>query len=282
MITHQQDAFVQTATIDLNSPVPYYYQMSEWFRDNIAKGKLQPGQQVPSEANLCKSFGVSRTVVRQALNELVNEGLLYRRKGKGAFVAEPKIRESLVQKLTGFYQDMVDRGFAPITKVLEMKVVSASNMLAEQLNLTVGEQVMKIDRLRFVNGEPIVYVTTYLPYAACPALLNENLTNQSLYAILEEKFGLQIVRGRRTLEAMAANDQDAKLLRITAGSPIVLLKSVSYLKDGHPIEYYEAKHRGDRSQFEVELIRVREPEKPLGHETSPSNLPSSNGLKSNQ
>lgn len=273
-----QDLLAQATAIDHDSPVPYYYQLEEWFREQLANGVLQPGQQVPSEAELCQAFRVSRTVVRQALDDLVNEGLLYRRKGKGTFVAKPKIRESLVQKLTGFYQDMVDRGFTPVTRVLEQTVVPASKLLAERLSIPTGEQVIKIDRLRFINNEPLVFVTTYIPYAMCPGLLHEDLTNQSLYAVLEEKYGLEIVRGRRTLEAVAASEQDAALLEISPGAPIVLLKSVSYLRDGRPVEYYEAKHRGDRSQFEVELIRVRPGEK-LEKEDLLPHLPGSNELK---
>lgn len=273
-----QDLLAQATAIDHDSPVPYYYQLEEWFREQLANGALQPGQQVPSEAELCQAFRVSRTVVRQALDDLVNEGLLYRRKGKGTFVAKPKIRESLVQKLTGFYQDMVDRGFTPVTRVLEQTVVPASKLLAERLSIPTGEQVIKIDRLRFINNEPLVFVTTYIPYAMCPGLLHEDLTNQSLYAVLEEKYGLEIVRGRRTLEAVAASEQDAALLEISPGAPIVLLKSVSYLRDGRPVEYYEAKHRGDRSQFEVELIRVRPGEK-LEKEDLLPHLPGSNELK---
>jgi GntR family transcriptional regulator len=95
--------------VDQNSPIPYYVQVKEALRQRIQQGEWMRGDQLPVDLELCQMFGVSRTVIRQALNELVNEGLVIRRKGKGTFVAEPKIGESLVQKLTGFYQDMVDR-----------------------------------------------------------------------------------------------------------------------------------------------------------------------------
>lgn len=263
--------------VDHDSPVPYYHQLKEWFREALSNGALQPSQRIPSEAEICQAFQISRTVVREALDDLVNEGVLYRRKGKGTFVAQPKIGESLVQKLTGFHQDMVDRGFNPVTRVLEQTVVVASKILGERLNLDNGGQVIKIDRLRFVHNEPIVFVTTYIPYNACPGLERDDLTTQSLYAVLEGKYGLEIARGRRTLEAIAANEQEAKLLEIRPGAPIVLLKSISYLKDGCPIEYYEARHRGDRSQFEVELIRVRG--KSVSEPGLPTSLPESNSLK---
>lgn len=262
-----------------DSPVPYYYQLEEILKERIENGTWEPGGQIPSEAELCEAFGVSRTVVRQALNELVHEGVLYRRKGKGTFVAEPKIGESLVQHLTGFYEDMVALGLKPSTKVLEQKVIPAPPKIAEGLGLKQGEPVIRVDRLRFVNGEPIVLVVTYLPYRLCPELINDDLSNQSLYAILEKKYGLELVSGRRTLEAVAATKEEAELLEIEEGDPIVLLSSISYLKDGQPIEYFKAKHRGDRSRFEVELVRPGKTEEFLPEGIfSSRNLPRSNTL----
>jgi len=271
-----QDYTPRSDVIKRDSPIPYYFQLEKFLKEEIESGRWQPGQKIPSEAELCEAFGVSRTVVRQALNELVNEGLLYRRKGKGTFVAKPKIAESLVQSLTGFYEDMVARGLTPVTQVLEQKLIPASKKVAGMLNLKEGDLVIKIDRLRSVNNEPILIVTTFIPYQICPALLEEDLTNQSLYAVLEDKYNLEIARGRRTLEAISASEEDAKLLGIEEGDPLVLLKSVSYLKDGRPIEYFEAKHRGDRSRFEVELIRIREGDK--ARRDSPTDLPRSNIL----
>ncbi len=266
-------------TIHRDSPLPYYFQLKELVREEIESGKWQPDQQIPSEAELCDQFNLSRTVVRQALNELVNEGLLYRQKGKGTFVAKPKIDESLVQNLSGFYEDMVARGLTPVTQVLEQSLVPASKKVAAKLNLAPGVSVIKIERLRSVNDEPIVLVTTYLPYEICPALLEEDLTHQSLYAVLEEKYGLEIVRGHRTLEAVAANEYEAQLLNIEENVPLVLLHSVSYLQDGRPIEYFHAVHRGDRSRFEVELVRVRKYSKLTVDEFPPIDLPDSNALR---
>src|SRR3990172_1139894 len=102
-------------SIVFESNIPYYLQLIDLLKEKIAQGTWKPGDQIPSEPELCSIYGVSRTVVRQALMELELEGLIIRRKGKGTFIAEPKINESLVQKLTGFYQDMVDRGHKPIT-----------------------------------------------------------------------------------------------------------------------------------------------------------------------
>jgi len=180
-----------------------------------------------------------------------------------------------VQNLTGFYEDMMAKGLTPITQVLEQKLIPASKKVAAMLNLKEGDQVIKIDRLRSVGNEPILTVTTFIPYQICPGLLEEDLTNQSLYAVLEDRYKLEIARGRRTLEAISASEEDAKLLGIEEGEPLVLLKSVGYLEDGGPVEYFEAKHRGDRSRFEVELIRRRRPRGSI-EEVLPPELPPSN------
>ena len=274
-----QDYHPAQGVIQRDSPIPYYYQLEEFLRGQIENGTWKPGQKIPSEAELCEAFDVSRTVVRQALNELVQEGVLYRRRGKGTFVAEPKIGESLVQHLTGFYEDTVALGLKPSTKVLEQKVIPAPPKIAEALGLKEGDPVTMIDRLRSVDGEPIVLVVTYLPYGVCPELVNEDVSTQSLYAILETKYGLELVYGRRTLEAVAATKEEAELLEMQEGDPIILLRSISYLKDGGPIEYFKARHRGDRSRFEVELFRPGRVET-LSHEDMSAlrSLPRSNIL----
>jgi GntR family transcriptional regulator len=244
--------------LDRTSPAPYYAQIRDIVQANVQDGSWPPGYQLPNEMELCRMFDVSRTVIRQALNDLVYKGLLVRRKGKGTFVAGPKIREGLVQKLTGFYQDMVEQGYTPITQVLKQVLVPADPKVAAHLAVEPGTEVIEIERLRFVGDEPIQLTTTYIPYQVCSDLLHQDLSNQSLYAYFEEHCGILIARGRRTVEAVPANAYEARLLRLKKGDPLVLLNSVSFLSDGTPVEYYHAVHRGDRTRFEVELIRVRE------------------------
>jgi GntR family transcriptional regulator len=244
--------------VDFDSPLPYYVQVKQGLQRRIAQGDWKPGDQLPGEKELCDTCGVSRTVIRQALREMEYEGLIVRLKGKGTFVAEPKIVEGLFQKLTGFYQDMVARGHRPRTHVLKQALVPADPDVAMRLNLSPGTDLIQIDRLRFVEDEPIVLVTTYLPNALCPKVLHADLTDRSLYAFLEEEYGLLIARGHRTIEAVPANEVEAKMLQVEKGGPLLLLDSVSYLQDGTPIEVYHALHRGDRSKFEVELVRIEE------------------------
>ncbi|MCB9451080.1 MAG: GntR family transcriptional regulator [Anaerolineaceae bacterium] len=245
--------------VDFDSPIPYYIQVKDVIRGQIRDGTWSTGDRLPSEAELCEMFSVSRTVIRQALQDLIHEGLIKRRKGKGSFVAPQKINEQLVQKLTGFYQDMVEQGLNPVTKVLQQQVIPASPTVANYLSLRPGTPVTEIVRLRSVENVPIMLVTTYVPVAYCPHLVDDDLSNQSLYTLLEDQYHLYIARGRRTIQAVAAKGQGAKLLDIPKGAPMFRLDSISYLPDGTPIEYYFAYHRGDRTQFEVELVRTREP-----------------------
>ena len=158
--------------IDFDSPIPFYLQLLDILRDIINQGEWQLGEQLPGEHSLCETYEVSRTVVRQALRELELEGLIYRRKGKGSFVAEPKISGGLAQKLTGFYQDMEERGTRPISQVLKQAVVPASAKVAQELKIDLGTPVVELQRLRFVENEPIVLVTSYLPHKLCPGLEN--------------------------------------------------------------------------------------------------------------
>lgn len=245
--------------IDRNSFVPFYIQVLESLIEYIETNQLSPGYQLPGESDLCETFDVSRTVIRQALQELEYKGLIYREKGRGTFVAKPKIHEGLFQELTGFYQDMVAKGHRPRSDVLKQEKIPAGPKVAGYLNLEPGDAVIQIDRLRYVNHEPIVLVTTYLPYEICPDLLAVDLTEQSLYEYLENQHGLFIASGKRFLEAVVANQLEAELLQVDEGSPLLLLNSVGYLDDGRAMEYFHAVHRGDRSRFETELVRVHEP-----------------------
>ena len=244
--------------INFDSHLPYYIQLMDILKEKVQLGTWAPGDQIPGEQDLCELYGVSRTVVRQALLELELEGVINRRKGKGTFISLPKISEGLVQKLTGFYQDMVERGLKPGTRVLHQDVGRANEKVARFLNISPGDQVIDILRLRFINEEPIQLVTTYVPFEICPGLAQVDLTNLSLYEYLEKECGIFIAKGRRYIEAVLANDTEAALLGIERGAPLLMLDSISFSEGDRPIEYYHALHRGDRSRFEVELVRARE------------------------
>ena len=244
--------------VDRASPIPLHIQVEEALKDRIVRRTLKPGDLVPGDLQLCGQFGVSRTTVRQALAELAREGLVVRERGRGTFVAPPKLTERAFERLSGFFEDMVALGHPPVSQVLRQQVGNADEKVAARLNLEPGAPIVEIERLRFVEDEPVVLTTTYLPHTLVPGLETADLTRRSLYEYLQTEFGMSLARGRRTIEAVAADTRQATLLGVRKGSPLVFLQSVSYLADDRPIEFYLAFHRGDRSRFEVELMRGRQ------------------------
>ena len=242
--------------LDESRPVPYHTQVYEAL-ERLITTHLKSGDQLPGEPRLCDLFGVSRTVIRHALEQLDRDGLIVRIMGKGTFVAEPKINEGLAGRLTGFYEDMVEQGYTPVSKVLRHERIEADAKIARNLKLQIGDPAIVIKRLRYVNTVPLQLVTTYLPYPLCAAVLNTDFSRQSLYAFLRSRCDLQIASSKRMIEAVLATDYEAQVLEIEPGAPLILLDSVSYLEDGSPLEYYRAVHRSDRARFEVNLLRVK-------------------------
>ena len=239
--------------IDRNSPLPLYAQVRRGLESRLAGGEWRPGDRIPGEPELCKEYGVSRPVIRQALQELAMEGAIIRRKGLGTFVAEPKVvSRSLVHSLVGFYQDMEQRGFATETRVIEQTLLPAGEKIGARLRTDVLTPVVKISRVRSVGGHPVVLVSSYLPYALCPGLIQADLRHQSLYAFLEQEYGLRIAAGRREIEAVLASDEEGRLLEVERGAPLLRLESVSFLEDGQPMEYFNGVFL---SRFVVELGR---------------------------
>lgn len=238
-----------------NIPIPYYFQLSNYIEGKIKAKEFEPGQLMPSEQEICEKLDISRTVVRQAMADLERKGLITKQSGKRSTVSYPKYQGSLMQNLRGYYEDAVSKGQKPTTRVLKLGVVPAEGEVAEALKLNEGEPVIMLNRLRFLDGDPEVLVVTYLPESKCPGLVREDLTNQSLYELLARKYGLVIAQGYRSVEAIALERADAKLFGVQPGRPALLLKSVGLLEDGTPLEYYVAKHRGDRSQFQIYLVR---------------------------
>ena len=264
--------------IDFKIHSPYYVQVRDTIRSAIQQNHLQPGDLIPGESDLCDYFDVSRAVIRQALDDLTHEGLINRQKGKGTFVSEPKILERFGQEISGFYNEMTARSYQIKTEVLQQQIFPADEEIAKYLKVNTGDPLVLLKRLRYLEDEPILIVSSFLPYEKCEALLEEDFTHQSLYGFLESELGCRLSYGRRTIEATLANSEKSKLLKINKGEPLLAINSIVYLEDGTPIEYYRSHYRADRYIFEVELIKIKEGQ-PLNHFTMENDrsLPSSEG-----
>lgn len=242
-------------SIDRNSAIPIYYQIEEYIQERIDNNDWPPDTKIPTEFELCDLLQVSRSVVRQAIANLVNQGLLYRSAGKGTFVARPKVIEGLIQSLTGFYEEMAERGITPVTKVLRQEILPASAKIAKMLQIPKGEKIIYIERLRGIaDGDWLTLSTSYIPYNLAPDLINADLNHNSLYKLLES-YGLDISTAEKIIEAVRADEESSLLLGVEVGSPLLKMTNVSFLKDGTPFEFYIAKHSGERSKMRVRLVR---------------------------
>jgi GntR family transcriptional regulator len=241
-----------TGTIDREAPVPMYRQLGARIIEAIEQRGLGPGDLLPGEHRLCEEFGVSRTVVRQALAQLEHQGVIERVKGKGTFIAHQKTPESLVHTLAGLYEEVAARGGHVHSEVRRQEFEPADEEIAEQLHVPVGARVLVIERLRFVDGEPWSLSTTWLPEAIGVHAETADLRDRSLYGLLAEH-GIRAVEGVRSAEAAIADETHGRLLRVGVGQPLLVLRSVSMDEGGTPIEVFVAYHRGDRSRFEFQL-----------------------------
>lgn len=237
------------------APLPKYYQLREALRAQI--GLLAADQPIPSEHELCQTHGVSRITVRKALNDLIHEGLLYAVQGKGTFVAPPKFRVQWAQETAGFHADMARRGLAVTVKVLQQCVVAADDHTARELQLSPGAPVVKLVRLRFVDDRPFDVATNYLPAQLFPGLEREDFSTLSLYALMRAKYGVQLDHGVRLAEAAPCSAEEARLLRIKANVPLLVIHSTMYDVQGRPVEHGVAKQRGDRAQVEIAVLAAK-------------------------
>ncbi len=242
--------------LDRSSPLPLYYQLKEALLAYFQQERFAPGDRVPGDFELCERYEVSRTVVRQALTELEYDGVIERVKGKGTFYAAPKVGEGLAQSLTGLYEDVAARGGELVSEVRRLEVVPADQRLAAELEIGPFQPVVVLERLRIVDGQPWALTVTHVPFELAPGLIDEDFTRQSLYAVLEDKYGIRLARGHRSIEAALATKSVAEPLGVPTGSPMLVLRSVSRDVSGRPVESFVAFHRGDRSRFEVDLTRA--------------------------
>jgi len=238
--------------------VPYYEQLKHLILEEITAKELQPGDLLPSEIEMCERYDVSRTVVRQAVGELVNEGLLQRMRGKGTYLAKPKLREQFMESTVGFFEDMTASGYEVESRVLSCQLTEPSPKVVEALELDSATSVIELVRLRSVNHEVVAFTRSYLR-SSDPALLqvltNADLGRQSLYRVLQERWGLVIASGRRSLEAAAAEGVLAQHLGIRAGDPVLSIESVGRDVSGAVVEYFQAWHRADRTRIEIDVVR---------------------------
>ncbi|MFZ5815150.1 MAG: GntR family transcriptional regulator [Bacillota bacterium] len=234
-------------------PIPLYYQIKTRLLEQIESGQLKPGDRVPSERELTDRYGVSRMTARQALVELETQGVLVREQGKGTFVATPKFEQPLAL-LTSFTEDMRRRGLRAGAQVLSAGLVPAERRAARDLGLAETARVYRLERLRLAGGEPMALETSHLAADRFPGLLELDLENRSLYALLRERYGVELARASQSLEAVPADARLAEILRVREGTPLMLMERLSRDPQDRPVELVRSYYRGDRYRFVTELL----------------------------
>lgn len=248
---------VVDAPLRADHDLPKHAQLENLVREKIERGEWTPGMMLPSERELRDRYGIARMTVRQAISNLAAEGLVIRTQGKGTFVARPRLRQSL-SRLTGFSEDMRDRGLLVTTRLLKKECAAADADLAAALAIAPGAPVLHIHRLRSANGHPMAIERSTLRGDIAAPLWDEDLEHQSLYHLLAERCDARLTRASQELEAGIADDAEARLLAVPCGAPVLHIQRRSLaLWQGQELlcEYVSSTYRGDRYRFYVELVR---------------------------
>ncbi|MET1043202.1 MAG: GntR family transcriptional regulator [Microbacteriaceae bacterium] len=235
--------------LDRASKEPLWQQLSGVLRTAIDAEIFGPDQALPSEAELIDLYGVSRTVVREALADLVQRGRIYKIRAKGSFVSPPRRDLNFIGSTRGSSADLVATGRSMSTRVLDLDVRAATPREAEALKIEPGSRVIRLRRLRSVDGTPWLLVDTTLPQAMFPGITRAKLENWSLYEYLRRHYGKVPAGADRWLTAVIPSADDSALLELEPGAPVLHIESVTWGEDNVPFEYYNALHRTDETRF---------------------------------
>ena len=232
-----------------NAAQPIYRLIKDDIIREIGEGAYGTDQCLPSERDLAVRYSTTRMTVRHALNYLEAGGIVYRLQGKGTFVAGTKLIQPLMQ-VTGFTEDMLRRGKTPSSQLMFAGLKKADHVVANDLHINLGQDYILIKRLRFADGMPMAIEATALSYELCSAILDEDLGRESMYGRLRA-LGLKLVTGDQYMEAALADAEQAELLKIQKGAPVMHIERHVANENGQPVEATYSTYRGDQYRFFV-------------------------------
>jgi GntR family transcriptional regulator len=241
------------SALERANPLPLYYQLKEVLRQQIRAGHLAPHTAIPSEPELVARYHVSRATVRQALTELVNEGLLYRQHGKGTFVCEPRVQQTL-SELTSLTQEIKRRGKRPGGILLVSELIRGTEIVRKRLELADEEQVIRLERLRTADDLPIAFEIDYLPHPRASSIYKraQEVASGSLYGLMSTEELIPYL-AEESFKAGTASQREAELLRIEPSEPGLRLTCTTFDSTGSPMVYSESFYPGSRYDFQVTL-----------------------------
>lgn len=240
--------------IDKKSPIPVYYQLKNIILDKIRNGEYPEGSLIPSERDLGESLNISRMTVRQALNQLVTEGVLYREKGKGTYVSKSKIVQ---RNIMSFSETVKKKGLTPSTHVLEFARITDRPDIKEMLDLSPNDGLYCFKRLRLANDLPIAIEEVFIPEKHCPNLEKHDLES-SLYKLLKDEYSLSVNYMDSSVEAAKPSREEKRLLGLADGTPVLRISSVSYNDEGVKLLHQRDVYRSDEYNYTVRIFVNRE------------------------
>lgn len=227
-------------------------------RDHLQR-RLQgmtAGEQIPTEPTLCKEYNVSRITVRRAVDDLIQSGLLERVQGRGTFVTEPQyteqIHETFTERVTGFHRQQAELGREVVTEVLANEVTRVAGV-AESLGLNPADELIELERLRYINGTLHQHVVTYLPAQRYPAVLAHDFSEGSLFEFLEAAYGVVLTRNDLLVRLDTVDESRAECLGIDEGDNVLAVDSTVFTSDGAPVAFGVATHTPQYSQLAFTL-----------------------------
>ncbi|MDI5972194.1 GntR family transcriptional regulator [Streptomyces sp. SL13] len=241
------ESFAKLITIDRSSPVPLYFQVAQQLQELIETGVLPPGTRLSNEIAMADQFGLSRPTMRQAMQHLVDKGLLARKRGVGTQVVTNRIRRQV--ELTSLYEDLEREDRRPRTDVLSIETVPASAEVAAALRIAEGLEVVAVRRLRYADDQPIALMRNHLP-AGLLELSEQALSEQGLYQLLRRS-GTDLSTAAQTIGARRATAAEARLLGESRGATLLTMTRTAYDSSGRPVEYGAHVYRATRYSFEM-------------------------------
>lgn len=235
--------------VDRELSMPLYLQLATQIEKAIQAGELPPGSRLENELDLASRLGLSRPTVRQGIQELVDKGMLVRKRGVGTQVVQAPVNRQVA--LTSLYDDLRSAGKAPRTEVVEYRIGRPSPEAVDRLQLRAGEQVLELLRVRYADDEPLAVMRNTLPERIAPS--RESLASNGLYASLREE-GVVSVLAHERIGATVADEEHAELLDEEVGAALLTMERKSFANDGRVVEFGYHVYRASRYSFEVTLV----------------------------
>lgn len=232
--------------------IPLHKKIRADLLGKIEAGEYEENQLIPTEMELAEQYQVSRPTVRQAVQSLVDEGYLEKRKKRGTIVKKPKIQQEFTHVIESFDSEMSRKGILPKTRILNFQQTTANEEIAENLALEPGDLVYKMTRLRYAEEKPVVLVTSYIPYELFPKFQEVDFTKEKMYQVFED-MGHPIRTVTRKLEVIKADETISDLLDVAEDDPLFYFHTQGFSDERLPVEYSISKYRGDINYFVFEL-----------------------------